>query len=117
MFLFFLVPGPQTNVRECSDFLFTCLIIGAIALLYAFRPRSLRYSTRNVINKSSNEPVSVRRLCIIDGNLKTYFEHTLFAGFTWGRSAFADDELNSVVQHCEGSCYSRFYISGSVLNL
>ncbi|KAG5322254.1 SIM14 protein, partial [Pseudoatta argentina] len=55
---FFLIPGPQTNVRECSDFLFTCLIIGFIALLYAFRPRSLRYSTRNVINKSNNEPGS-----------------------------------------------------------
>ncbi|XP_071566075.1 uncharacterized protein [Temnothorax nylanderi] len=50
------LPGPQTNVRESSDFLFTCLMIGFMVLLYAFRP-SLRRSTRNII-KSSNEPGS-----------------------------------------------------------
>ncbi|XP_011873988.1 PREDICTED: small integral membrane protein 14-like [Vollenhovia emeryi] len=51
------IPGPQTNVREPSDFLFTCLIIGFIVLLYAFRPRTLRHSIRNVV-KNSNEPGS-----------------------------------------------------------
>ncbi|KAL0122370.1 hypothetical protein PUN28_007237 [Cardiocondyla obscurior] len=48
-------PGPQTNARESSDFLFTCLIVAFIVLMYAFRPRSLRQS--NIV-KNRNEPGS-----------------------------------------------------------
>ncbi|XP_011259137.1 small integral membrane protein 14 [Camponotus floridanus] len=51
------IPGPQQNIQESSDFLFTCLIIGFVVFLYAFRPRSLRQSNRNII-KSNNEPSS-----------------------------------------------------------
>jgi len=51
------IPGPQNSVQEPSDFLFTCLMIGFVVLLYAFRPRSLRQSIRNV-TKSNNEPGS-----------------------------------------------------------
>ncbi|KYN07476.1 Uncharacterized protein C4orf34 like protein, partial [Cyphomyrmex costatus] len=47
---------PEMN-DESSDFLTTFLIIGVIAVLYAFRPRSLRNSTKNIIN-SSNKPGS-----------------------------------------------------------
>ncbi|XP_072744706.1 small integral membrane protein 14 [Anoplolepis gracilipes] len=50
------LPGPQ-NTQESSDFLFTCLIIGFVILMYAFRPRSLRQPSRN-ITKSNNEPGS-----------------------------------------------------------
>ncbi|XP_070156911.1 small integral membrane protein 14 [Polyergus mexicanus] len=49
------IPGPQ-NVQEPSDFLFTCLIIGFVVLMFAFRPRSLRQPSRNIIK--SNEPGS-----------------------------------------------------------
>ncbi|XP_050459314.1 small integral membrane protein 14 [Cataglyphis hispanica] len=50
------IPGPQ-NVQEPSDFLFSCLIIGFVVLIFVFRPRSMRQPSRNVI-KSNNEPGS-----------------------------------------------------------
>lgn len=52
------VPGPQDVQEPTNGFLNICLIIGLIILMYAFRPRSLRQSTGNVIKSRTNEPGS-----------------------------------------------------------
>lgn len=88
----FSVPGPQQSVQESSDFLFTCLIIGFVVFLYAFRPRFLRQSNRNII-KSNNEPVSYQVALLIKSERTNIY---IFTEFTW-RSTFTTDELRNAV--------------------
>ncbi|EZA56880.1 hypothetical protein X777_02731 [Ooceraea biroi] len=52
------VPGPQAPVREPSDFLFTCIILTVIVLMYAFRTRLTSPQSSGHTVKNYNEPVS-----------------------------------------------------------
>ncbi|RLU26865.1 hypothetical protein DMN91_000663 [Ooceraea biroi] len=52
------IPGPQAPVREPSDFLFTCIILTVIVLMYAFRTRLTSPQSSGHTVKNYNEPGS-----------------------------------------------------------